>query len=73
VEKLACFIKCPHIDNITMECIVKHKKTGLKCIVVGSLNGVIYNDGERDWVNVQTGLNPIHLFTFPLDELQVSV
>lgn len=50
---------------------VKHKKTGLKYIVEGSIHGAIYSDGEQDWVNVQTGFKPIQLFSFPLAELQL--
>jgi hypothetical protein len=56
-------------DKIKIGDIVKYKKNKLKYIVDGSIHGVIYNDGEQDWVNVQTGFNPIHLFTFPLKEL----
>ena len=58
-------------DKIKIGDTVKHKKTGLEYIVDGSISGATYNDGEQDWVNVQTGFNPIHLFSFPLSELKL--
>ena len=58
-------------DKIRIGNVVKHKETGLQYMVDGSIHGATYNDGEQDWVNVQTGFNPIDLMSFPLTELKL--
>ena len=50
--------------------MVKHVPTGLIYQVDGCLTGIIYSDGEKDWCNVNYGVNPIHLTALPVVELK---